>query len=296
MTSKTQHAPANPGFLDVPAEMRDPESSAIHILPVPYDLTSSWHKGADSGPEAMIAASAAVEWYDIETNSEVCRHGIYTLDPIRCNGSPEELAKMVDRAFDAMLHKKKLPVLLGGEHSVSIGSIQATARHFPKGSFSVLQIDAHGDTRESYEGSTHNHACIMARARDVAPIVQVGIRAIDQCEVEKMERDRVFFAHEIVGNPDQSWMDRVIDKLADNVYITIDLDAFDPGLIPATGTPEPGGMSWYEVNRLVDKVTKERNVVAFDVVELIGNVGSHASEFAAAKLVYRVLSMVFANR
>lgn len=288
-----QHRPRNPGFLDLPAEMRDPNDSRFAVLPVPYDETSSWQKGADRGPAAIIDASATVEWYDIQTNSEPCRRGITTLPPIDWKGSPEELADRVAVAVDAIFDREQMPVLLGGEHSVSIGAIRAAAKRIRN--LSVLQIDAHGDTREEYEGSSHNHACIMARARQWCPIVQVGLRAIEAAEVDTLERDRVFFAHEIVQNVDASWMDRAIDLLTDDVYITIDLDAFDPSLIPATGTPEPGGLSWSDVDRFLQRVTARRRVAAFDVVELLPMPGHHASAFTAAKLVYRLIAMIVAR-
>ena len=292
--TKHVHAPKNLGFLDLPPELRDPVRSRIAVLPVPYDETSTWQKGADQGPQAIIDASAAVEWYDIPTGTEVCRRGIATLPPVDFKGSPEELADRVDAAVTGILDRHQFPVTLGGEHSISIGAIRAAARRYRN--LSVLQIDAHGDTREEYEGSTHNHACVMARAREWCPIVQVGIRAVDAAEMERMERGRVFFAHEIAGNPDDSWMGRAIAKLTGDVYVTIDLDAFDPSLLPATGTPEPGGLGWYEVDRFLQKVVAARNVVAFDVVELLPLPGQHASDFAAAKLVYRLMSLVFAGR
>lgn len=285
-----QHQPRNPGFLDLPEEMRDPRKSRFAVLPVPYDKTSSWKKGADQGPEAIIDASATVEWYDIQTNAQPCRRGITTLPAIECQGTPKELADHVEAAVDRIFDAEQLPIVLGGEHSVSIGAIRAAARRI-KG-LSVLQIDAHGDTREDYEGTPYNHACVMARARQWCKIVQVGIRALDASEVETMDTDRVFFAHDIVQNPDASWMDRAIDLLTDDVYITIDLDAFDPGLIPATGTPEPGGLSWSDVDRFLSKVVARRRIVAFDVVELLPLPGQHASAFTAAKLVYRVISMI----
>ena len=288
-----QHQPRNPGFLDLPPEMRDPRDSRFAVLPVPYDKTSSWQKGADKGPEAIIDASATVEWYDIQTNAESCRRGITTLPPIVCAGTPEELADHVEAAVDSIFDREQLPIVLGGEHSVSIGAIRAAARRI-KG-LSVLQIDAHGDTREEYEGTPYNHACVMARARQWCPIVQVGIRAIDASEAEGMDTDRVFFAHNIVQNVDTSWMDRAIDLLSDDVYITIDLDAFDPSLIPATGTPEPGGLTWGDVDRFLQRVTARRRIAAFDVVELLPMPGHHASAFTAAKLVYRVISMIVAH-
>lgn len=281
-------------FLGIPDEFTNPDTARAAIIPVPYDLTSSWKKGADKGPAALINASGTVELFDIETKSEPYRHGIATLPPVECDGPPEAMSAMVAERVGDVLRKNQIPVVLGGEHSVSIGAVQATAKKFKH--LSVLQIDAHGDTREEYEGSTHNHACIMARAREVAEIVQVGIRAIERDEYERMDLDRVYFAHDIARarqNRDDSWMDRIVDQLTEHVYLTIDLDAFDPAYVPATGTPEPGGLDWYTVNELIRRVIEKKTIVAFDVVELLPTPGEHASDFFAAKLVHRILAMLF---
>lgn len=283
-----------PGFGGLPSEFRDPKSAQIAVLPVPYDKTSTWQKGADKGPAALIDASANMELFDVATRSEVYRRGIFTLPAIKHAGSPETLADKVQKSMAKLWDDDKFPVLLGGEHSVSIGAFRAAAAKFEH--LSILQIDAHGDTREEYHGSMYNHACVMARARELCPITQVGIRAIDIEEVEKMDNRRTFWGHAIAGNSDQGWMDRVVDQQSKNVYVTIDLDAFDPAYCPATGTPEPGGLSWQEVNRLLEKLVAKRNVVGFDVVELLPKKELWASDFLAAKLVYRFLSVVFANR
>jgi agmatinase len=282
----------NHGFLNLPQEFRDPKTSRISIIPVPYDLTSTYKKGADHGPSAMIEASAQVELYDIPTRSEVYRRGVLTHDPVLCEGPPEELADLVEARVMHELERGRFPVCLGGEHSISIGAIRAAAKH-SKGKFSVLQIDAHGDTRNSYEGSPCNHACVMARAREVGSIVQVGIRAIDVEETANMDESRVFFAHDILAAGDGSWMDRAVGLLEENVYITIDLDAFDSSVMPATGTPEPGGLDWRTVNDLVARVAGARNVVGLDVVELLPTEQFWACDFFAAKLVYRCLSEIF---
>jgi agmatinase len=283
-----------PGFGGLPAEFRNAKTAQIAVLPVPYDKTSTWQKGADKGPAALIEASANMELFDIATRSEVYRRGILTLPAIKHAGSPESLADKVQKAMAKLWDDGRFPVLLGGEHSVSIGAFRAAAAKFEH--LSILQIDAHGDTREEYHGSTCNHACVMARARELCPITQVGIRAIDIEEFEKMDNRRTFWGHSIAGNPDQGWMDRVVDQQSRDVYVTIDLDAFDPAYCPATGTPEPGGLSWQEVNRLLEKLVAKRNVVGFDVVELLPRKELWASDFLAAKLVYRFLSLVFANR
>lgn len=286
-----------PGFGGLPAEFRDSKTAQIAVLPVPYDKTSTWKKGADKGPAALIAASANIELYDIPTQSEVYRRGIWTLPAIRHAGSPDLLAGKVQKAIAALFKARKFPVLIGGEHSVSIGAFRAAAAEYGD-SLSIVQIDAHADTRDRYLGSTCNHACVMARAREVAPITQVGIRAIDIEECPRLDRKRVFFAHDIIQQPVRpgGWMDAVVDQQCKNVYVTIDLDGLDPSLVPATGTPEPGGLSWDQVNRLLELLCAERNVVGFDVVELLPRVELWASDFVAAKLVYRFLSMVFARR
>lgn len=278
----------------------DPESPGAVILPVPYDRSSSWKKGADRGPRALLEASAYVELYDIETDGEPWLRGIETAPPIACEGPPEELAGLVRERVAEVLHDGALPVVLGGEHSVTIGAVEAVASASGAAdrSFSVLQIDAHADTRESYHGSPYNHACVMARAREHGPIVQVGIRAIDASERPEMDEGRVVWAHEIAAarrSGDTGWLDRAIDGLEEDVYLTIDLDAFDPSFVPATGTPEPGGMEWYEVNELVRRLVARRRLVGFDVVELLPQPGNHASDFLAAKLVYRVLAEAWAE-
>lgn len=283
----------DPGFLDIPDEFTDPNRSAIRIIPVPYDLTSTWRKGADKGPKAIIDASAQVEWLDIETGTEVHTHGISTAAPIEVDGPPEEMAERVRRAVDDALRAGVLPVVLGGEHSVSIGAIQACASRFDD--LTVLQIDAHADTREEYHASKYNHACVMARAREVARIAQVGLRSLDASELERLDRSRVVFAHEIRDGVGE-WVDRAMNLLSKRVYVTIDLDGLDPSLVPATGTPEPGGLSWWQLDTLLKRVAAECTVVGFDVVELCPCEGEHASDFVAAKLVHRLLSLIFAGR
>lgn len=284
-------------FLDLGPEERDPDKAAVCILPVPYDRTSSWGKGADQGPASLIEASNFVELYDIETASEPYRWGIATLPALEFGGSPEELAGRVEERVGELLDRGRLPVVVGGEHSVTVGAARAAAARFP--ALSVLQVDAHADTRESYEGSPYNHACVMARVRESCPIVQVGIRSLDTAEVEALRPERVIFAHEIAAERRSSkaevqpWYERAVALLTDVVYVTIDLDAFDPSVIPATGTPEPGGLDWYEVNALLRTVARSRRIVAFDVVELLP--GHPPSAFTAAKLAYRFLAEIFAG-
>lgn len=287
----------NGDFLDLPAELAQPQHARYVIVPVPYDGTSTWRKGADRGPAALIEASGAVEWYDIETGVEACRAGIITQPALQVEGlTPEAMCEQVEATIAEHLLAGRIPVVLGGEHSVSIGAIRAVAKA-TEGRLGVLQFDAHADTRESYHGSACNHACIMARAREVADVVQVGIRAIDQEELAGLDLERVFWAHEVMQAPNRDWMDHAVELLPEQVYITVDLDGFDPSVVPATGTPEPGGLDWYTVNELIRRVLASgRKLVGFDVNELLPQEGQHASSFLAAKLVYRIMSLDVATR
>ncbi|HRY98977.1 MAG TPA: agmatinase [Bacteroidales bacterium] len=265
------------------------ETSPVVILPVPYDGTSTWVKGADKGPEALLHASANMELYDIETDSEVWKVGIHTDAPVTANASPEAMVEAVRERVDALLQQKKFVVTLGGEHSVTIGAVQAYAQHWPD--LTVLQIDAHSDLRPEYEGSPNNHACVMSRVADILPFVQVGIRSMDVEELDYMDRSRVVFAEEIQRS--RNWISRVINNLSSNVYVTIDLDAFDPSVMPSTGTPEPGGLLWYQVIGLLREVNENANIVGFDVVELCPNPNNKAPDFLASKLLYKLLSYKF---
>lgn len=282
------------GYGDLPKAFRDYKTSAIAVVPVPYDGTSTWKKGADKGPAALLEASANMELFDIETESEVFRRGIHTLAPISHKGDPEKLAPKVRKAVEKVLADGKFPVTLGGEHSISVGAFQAVAARWPD--LSILQIDAHGDTREEFHGSKFNHACVMARARELCPITQVGIRAIDAEEFPKMDKRRVFWGHDLHGRTDDKWIDQVVNQQSKHVYVTIDLDAFDPAYVGGTGTTEPGGLTWRQVNDLIRRVAARRTVVGFDVVELLPAPGQWASDMLAAKLVYRFLSEVFERR
>ncbi len=273
----------------LPEEFSSLSNSKIAILPIPYDGTSTWVKGSDKGPDALLDASANMELYDIETRSEPYRMGIFTAEPITANTSPEAMvAEAKKKALD-LIDKEKFLVTIGGEHSVSIGIIQAHAERFKK--LSVIQIDAHADLRDEYEGTPNNHACVMARAKELCPIVQVGIRSMDLGEMKNMNENRVFWGHQISFN--DSWMNEAIDLLTENVYLTIDLDGFDPSVVPSTGTPEPGGMHWYQTLKFLKKLVEKKNLVGFDVVELCPNPTEKSSDFVAAKLVYKILAYRF---
>ena len=267
-------------------------SSKIAILPVPYDRTSTWIKGAAKGPFAVLEASPHLEWYDIETDSEVYRRGIHTCPPVEAEQlPPEEMVREVERAAAGLIDADKFVVTLGGEHSVSIGAVKAHNDAFKD--LCVLQLDAHMDLRDEYEGSRYNHACVMARVREICPAVQVGIRSMDASEKAKINKRDVFFARDIVGSND--WTKKVVDRLSENVYVTIDLDVLDPSEMPSTGTPVPGGLNWYQVTGLLKAVAEKRRVAGFDVVELCPSEHNKAPDFLAAKLIYKFLSYIYCN-
>lgn len=259
------------------------------LIPVPYDGTSTWQKGADKGPEAFLDASKNMELYDIETNSEVYKTGVYLANAITENESPEKMVEAVYSTVKEYVKKDKFTTLFGGEHSVSIGAIRAHNEAYDN--LTVLQLDAHADLRKEYEGSSCNHACALYEANNTTNLVQVGIRSMDASERKVMNIDNVFFAHDMVN--EDYWDDAAIELMTDNVYITIDLDAFDPSILSSTGTPEPGGMLWYETLDFLKKVFEQKNVVGFDIVELCPNIVDRSSDFLAAKLYYKMLSYKF---
>ncbi len=265
-----------------------PESRIV-ILPVPYDETSTWIKGSDRGPDAIMEASVNLEFYDIETASEVHKKGIFTLDPLNEKSSPEALIKKSRAIVRGLLEDEKFPVIIGGNHTVSIGPAYALADYYTD--LSVLQLDAHADLRNEYEGSPFNHACVMARIREKAHIVQVGIRSISEEEANVAVWDNIFPAHELYYK--KGLYDKALGILKQNVYVTIDLDVFDPSLIPSTGTPEPGGPSYFEIMHFLRKVAENRNIVGFDVVELCPSPDNKAPDFVAAKIIYQLLSYIF---
>ena len=278
-------------YAGIPEQNSKIETSKVVLIPVPYDGTSTWQKGADKGPEAFLNASENMELYDIETDTEVYKNGIYLADAVTENTSPESMVDAVHEITKSYIKKNKFVTLFGGEHSISIGSIRAFNECFDN--LTVVQIDAHADLREEYEGSKCNHACAVYEASQNTNLIQVGIRSMDAIEKTVMDIDKVFFAHEMAQ--DDYWMENAIDLMTDNVFLTIDLDAFDPSIMPSTGTPEPGGLLWYETLEFLNKIFKEKNVVGFDIVELCPNPQEKSSDFLAAKLYYKMLSYKFNN-
>ena len=278
-------------YAGIPEEFAKLESAKIVLIPVPYDGTSTWQKGADKGPEAFLNASENMELYDIETETEVYQQGVFLADAVTENSSPEAMVDAVHQATKRYIKKNKFVTAFGGEHSVSIGTIRAFNEMFP--SLTVLQLDAHADLRKEYEGSKCNHACAVYEASQTTNLIQVGIRSMDVIETTVMDKEKTYFAHEMAL--DDTWMDSAIDQMTENVFITIDLDVFDPSIMPSTGTPEPGGLLWYETLEFLKQVFAEKNVVGFDIVELCPNKIDKSSDFLAAKLYYKMLSYKFQN-
>ena len=249
----------NPTYAGIPQSLSTLENAKIVLIPVPYDGSSTWKKGADKGPDAFLKASENMELYDIETQSEVYKKGIHLTKPIDDLDTPEAMVRAVEDSVNKFLNRKKFVTLFGGEHSISIGAIRAFNKSFEK--LTVLQIDAHADLRPTYAGSPYNPACALHEASQTTNLIQVGIRSMDKVERDFINPENIFFAHEL-GN-DQYWMDRALDNMTNNVYITIDLDGFDPSIVPATGTPEPGGLLWFETLTFLSEVFREKNVVTF---------------------------------
>ena len=275
-------------FLDMDAQFAQRETAKYVLIPVPYDGTSTFIKGTDKGPQAIIDASDSLELYDIQYDIEAYLDGIHTDKPTLDLSSPEKMVNSVYQRVKEFLVENKCIGLLGGEHSISIGAIRAVSEWFPQ--LSVLQIDAHADLRDSYHNSPYNHACVMRRVQAYANVVQVGIRNVCREEQGYIIPENIFYAHQIHNNT--QWIEQVLERLTDNVYLTIDLDGLDPSILPATGTPLPGGLDWYSLLQLLEKVISSKKVVAFDVVELCPQAQNKASDVLAAALVYKIMALM----
>ncbi|WP_020403068.1 agmatinase [Gracilimonas tropica] len=276
-------------FAGIDGDHNKYENAKVLLQSIPYDGTSTWGKGADEGFEAFLDASENMEIYDIETDSEVYKQGVHIIDPILEDASPEAVFETVYKNTQQLLASHKFLTFFGGEHSISIGIIKAFYEAHPD--ITILQLDAHTDLRPEYHGSPYNHACAVYDASQHANLIQVGIRSMDSGELEYLDRDKCYFAEEMFGQTD--WMEDSISKMTDKVYITLDLDVFDPSIMPATGTPEPGGMQWNPMIQYLRKVFEQKNVLGFDIVELAPIEGLSAPQFLAAKLYYKMLSYKF---
>lgn len=272
------------------------DAARVAILPIPYEATTTYRRGCENGPAAILDASQQVEYYDEELEQEVWPVGIYTHDPIADTRnsqtvSSETMLHSTQDAVARLLADGKFVVGLGGEHSITTGLVEAYRQAYPNEPFTVVQIDAHGDLRHEYEGSIHNHACIMRRVVDMGlPTVQIGIRSIckEEADLIKEKQLTVFRAREIALQPD--WLERAIASISTpKVFFTIDLDGIDPTLMPGVGTPEPGGLNWYALTTFLRRVFETHEVIGCDVMELAPIKDSVVSEFTAAKLVYKLI-------
>ncbi|MBD1896126.1 MULTISPECIES: agmatinase [unclassified Coleofasciculus] len=273
------------------------DAARVVILPIPYEATTTYRNGCENGPDAILEASGQVEYYDEELDWETGKDiGIYTAESIADtrNGrsvSSEEMLQVTRETVSQMIADGKFVIGLGGEHSITTGLVEAYQKAYPDEPFTVVQIDAHGDLRYEYEGSIHNHACVMRRIVEMGlPTVQIGIRAIckEEADLIKEKNLTVFRAREIATQPD--WMERAIASIPTRrVFLTIDLDGIDPTLIPGVGTPEPGGLNWYSLLSFLRQVFQNHEVIGCDVMELAPIVDSVVSEFTAAKLVYKLI-------
>ena len=293
MTRYTPTPPDNFGGLS--EEHSAYETSRAVIFPVPLERTTTYEHGTRNGPAAILAASRNMELYDDELELETYKEvGIHTLAPIdTMDGTLDEVLSELFTAQCALLEDEKFPVALGGEHSLTPPLVSAVAKKYKN--LSVLQIDAHADLRAEYQGNPSSHACAMRRVLEFCPAVQVGIRSLSEEEAEAIPklRTKIYWAKDIIRAPLKNWIAKVLSDLSANVYLTIDLDGFDPSLVPATGTPEPGGLDWHQVTSLIRAVASHKKIVGMDLVELLPQPGHHASDFLAAKLVYKCLGYSF---
>jgi agmatinase len=278
-------------FAGIPEKYASFNNAEILLQSIPYDGTSTWGKGADKGFERFLEASENMELYDIETDSEVYRKGIHILPEIREKSAPEKVFEKVYHNTLQILQSGKFPTFFGGEHSISIGIIKAFYETYPD--ITILQLDAHADLRPQYHGSAYNHACALYDASKNADLIQVGIRSMDKSELDHMNKKKCFFAEDILDNTE--WVDQALRIMNDKVYITLDLDVFDPGIMPSTGTPEPGGLSFERTIHFLKKVFELKEVKGFDIVELAPIEELKAPDFLVAKLYYKMLSYKFKN-
>ena len=281
-------------FLALPAQMADPAGARVVVLPLPYEASTSYIQGTKAGPRSIIEASAQVEWYDESRGDEPCRSGISTLPALDCEGDPEEVTIRISDAVAGQVANGRFVLSLGGEHTVTVGCVRGAALDRP---LTIVQIDAHADLRDEYRGSKWSHGCVMRRLVDDSPVVQIGIRSMSATEAEFAESSQRVFCvpgRDIAASrcePDGclSWIERAIQAVeTELVYLTVDLDGLDPSVVPGVGTPEPGGLLWSETLALVRTLFESRTVVAADIVELCPQEGAIMSDFAAARLAYKI--------
>jgi len=274
------------------------KKAKVVVMPVPYDKTTTYRSGTRNGPAAIIDASMNMEIFDEELNQETYRMGIHTMQVLPVDElTLEDMVEKVRLSTLEVLKAGKFPVIIGGEHSITTGAVKAFIETYP--TLSVLQLDAHFDLRDEYRGSKYNHACVARRIAELCPLVQVGTRSLSKEERDFLSsgtNTRILNVDVYKMLESLFWRDEVLASLTENVYVTIDLDVFDPSLIPAVGTPEPGGIGWYDALEFLRSVVKYKKVVGFDVMELCPIKGQVSSDFISAKLIYRLLGYIFSNK
>jgi len=281
-------------FGGLPQEQCLWENSRVVFLPVAYDLTSTCLPGARRGPLAILEASSHLELFDEELQAEPSRVGFHTLAPLEAVASgPEDMIRQIYSYAEPVIRENKYPVLIGGEHTVTLGMAKALKGKYPQISF--LQLDAHADLRDCYQGTSFGHACVGRRLAELGPLVQVGVRSLSLEEnlFLKSAGVKCFLWHRLAEVP--YWEKEVFQALSPDVYVTIDLDVLDPAIMPAVGTPEPGGLNWKTLTQFLRGLTEKSRIVGFDVVELVPIPGLFAPEFLAAKLIYKFLGYIFTH-
>ena len=287
-------ATASASFGGREATTIDLEKARVLIIPAPYDATTTYISGTREGPAAILRASQQLELFDEETNLEVFRLGIATLEEIEVDvSSPQAMVAKIRALGEDTLAAKLFPLMLGGEHLLSLGMIQAVAG--TTDDLSILHLDAHADLRQTYQGAKYSNACVMRLASRYAKLVSVGIRSLSIEELHWAQAQQLPMFHAAAIHNREAWQEEVVKHLRPQVYLSIDLDVFDPAIMPAVGTPEPGGLFWYEVLKLLRLVCRTRRVVGADIMELCPQPGNIAPDFFAAKLAYKILSYRFEN-
>lgn len=277
-------------FLDLPAGTSQKKTSKVSVVPVPFEQTTSYGTGTLYAPQSIIEASAQVELWDEELKREPCEIGIYTEPMIRPADNWTDTAKKISAVAQHLVKSKKFPFFLGGEHSISAPIISGILKEYPD--ITVLHLDAHADLRNKYQNKSWSHACVMRRIHDMGvPFCSVGVRSLSKEEHLFIERDNlnIVFANEI--NNSDSWIEKIIDNLGENVYLTFDIDVIDISEIRSTGTPEPGGILWYNILELLKKLShSDKNFIGADLVEFSPTKHDPTSAFYAAKLIYKIIS------
>jgi len=267
-------------------------NAKVVVLPVPYGKTATYRKGTEKGPRAILEASDNLELFDEELNTEINTIGINTAAPLKvARLKPEQIVDLVKNNVLDIFKKRKLPVVIGGEHSITVGAVQAAKKYYKD--ISILYFDAHCDLRNSYNGSRYNHACVARRLSECAPVVEVGTRSLSKEESDFLRSDSIKIVSMLDVMRIRNWPERVTNYLSKNIYISIDLDVFDPSIMPSVGAPEPGGMKWYDFLKAIRKIISNKNVVGLDITELCPIKDIMAPDFTAAKLIYKILGYIF---